>query len=437
MKKFNFKKWHSLRYNVAIKILLVIAILSSLLLIFLPLGLKNFFLEESYKTIERTQAGQSSNDTEMMPVDPDEVNYFPLLIVGDNLVLPNNYKQINPDFLNQSLNNTISQTESSQRYVYQSGNTTIYYVVKKNPNTALISYVYASYVNYYISTLDHQLLIIILIVVFLSLIVAIVLANSITKPLILISKKIKSIARDNWDDEISVTRKDEIGDIQFALEEMREHLKSQDKTQREMFQNISHDLKTPIMIIEGYTQSIIDGYVEDKELPEFIDSIMEEAKRLEKKVRSLLYINKIEQLSLEKRHFSEVDIDKVLNTVIASFKNSFPNIKFNLEITSQKLLSGTFDEWRVAIENIVDNMTRFAHTQINIHYHDDEIIIFNDGETIDDLTMSKLFEPYGVGTKSNFGLGLAITYKIVIMFGYHIFVRNVSNGVEFIIQKEK
>jgi len=416
--------------------MLVILILSSLLLIFIPLGLKNFFLEESYKTLERAQNGPNFSDSNMMPVNRKEVNHIQIMIQDGTIILPHNVRQVDSSFLNEALNYTNEQEEALARYVYQSDHTTIYYVVKKYQNSAIISYVYVTYVNHYIQSLYHQLLIIIIIIVILSLVIAAIIANSITNPLITISKKIKSISKNNWDDEISVTRKDEIGDIQNALEEMRYHLKSQDRHQREMFQNISHDLKTPIMIIEGYSQSIIDGFVQEDEIPEYIHSIMDEAKRLEKKVKSLLLINKIEQLSLQNREFEHLDAENLIQTVLHPFMKQFNQLRFTTTINSINPLVGTFDEWRIALENILDNMTRFAKQEINIIYQKDRIVIFNDGELIEDETMKKLFEPYGVGTKSNFGLGLAITYKILAMFDYDIQAKNVLNGVEFIINKK-
>ncbi len=437
MKKIRLFRRFSLRYNVALKILLLILILSSLILIFIPMGLKLFFLEESYKTIEKAQVGDivSEEDVELT-IDPKSVNHVPLFYQGLNVIFPSNVKDINKDFLEEAVYNMITQETQSERYVYESNTTTIYYVVKKGANYALISYVYVSYVNNLVDTLYRQLSIIIIIVVFISLIIAFFLASSITNPLITISKKIKSISKNNWDDEIKVTRKDEIGDIQESLEEMRNHLQIQDKNQREMFQSISHDLKTPIMIIEGYAQAILDGYIKDEEIIEYTNSIKEEANRLEKKVKDLLLINKLEQLSLQKRTYDDIDVLALIQKVITPFKKQFPGINFILEVNSSEPLKGTGEEWRIAIENIVDNMTRFAKTEIKITYDNNMLVIFNDGEAINEDTLKKLFTPFGVGNKSNFGLGLAITSRIIKMFGYHISAENVHNGVCFKIFKK-
>ncbi|MDF2700643.1 MAG: cssS [Haloplasmataceae bacterium] len=429
--KFN----KSIKSTVAIKFFIILIIIALIFYIIIPLGIKNYFVEEAYRTIEISQEGFNRN--QKMTFDPRTVNHITLTKQNNTFEFDIMAfdTQLDTDFITQSFKQISIQKAKKQRYLYEDEDKSIYYVISKNEDQVIISFVSSTYVDHYISTLYGQFNVIFTSVFIISLILALFISNNITKPLISISKKIKNISNNNWDEEIPITRQDEIGHIESSLEELRKSLKSKERIQQEMFQNISHDLKTPIMIIEGYSQLVIDGYVQSEELNETMGSIMEEAKRLEKKVKSLLYINKIDQLYSEKKVFSEVDVEELFNTVITPYKKQFGKINFEIELKNNDLISGLFDEWRVALENIIDNMTRFANKVIRVTYQEEAITIFNDGEHIDESKINLIFDPYGVGNRGNFGLGLAISKKIVNTFGYEICAKNISDGVIFEITK--
>ena len=97
---------------------------------------------------------------------------------------------------------------------------------------------------------------------------------------------------------------------------------------------------------------------------------------------------------------------------------------------------GDEEHWRVAIENIIENASRYAHTKIKIILKDKYLEIYNDGEHIDEQTIPDLFNPYVKGVKGQFGLGLSIVQKIMKMFGYQVTAINKDIGVSFIITKK-
>ena len=98
------------------------------------------------------------------------------------------------------------------------------------------------------------------------------------------------------DAELKLNRKDEIGELADALVAMRDELRKQEKTKEEMIHNISHDLKTPIATIKSYGESIKDGIYPYETLEKSVDVIIENADRLEQKVHSLLFMNRVEYL---------------------------------------------------------------------------------------------------------------------------------------------
>ena len=97
---------------------------------------------------------------------------------------------------------------------------------------------------------------------------------------------------------------------------------------------------------------------------------------------------------------------------------------------------GKDDYWRICIENIIENAARYVHHEIKIILKDQYLEIFNDGEPIDNSNPESLFQPYEIGHKGQFGLGLSIVYKTVTMYGYKVEAVNRVDGVSFIIQKK-
>jgi two-component system sensor histidine kinase CssS len=119
----------------------------------------------------------------------------------------------------------------------------------------------------------------------------------------------------------------------------------------------------------------------------------------------------------------------------------------NLEITKRDIhfevdlidseFKGDIEKWHVAIENVLENFLRYAESVISVVLNEGEIILFNDGEAIDEAIVGDILEPYVKGNKGKFGLGLAITNKTIQNYGYELEVKNVEGGVQFRISLRK
>ena len=236
--------------------------------------------------------------------------------------------------------------------------------------------------------------------------------------------------------ELNISRRDEIGEVAEALREMDLELQKQSREKQEMIQNISHDLKTPIATIRSYGESIKDGVYPYGSLEKSIDVIIEHADRLEKKVRSLIALNKMDYLLDDCPEGDTLNMNDVVDKVLLSLKVIRPEISFERECDRGVLFHGDEDPWRIVVENLVDNALRYADTVIRLELHPGELKVINDGQPISEDRLSKLFKPYEKGTDGQFGLGLSIVYKIVTTYGYRIAAENLANGVCFRIWKE-
>jgi two-component system sensor histidine kinase CssS len=233
--------------------------------------------------------------------------------------------------------------------------------------------------------------------------------------------------------ELHLNRKDEIGIVGDAIVHMNADIKKQEKAKEEMIHNISHDLKTPIALIKSYGQSVKDDIYPYGDKESSMDIILENANRLEHKVKMLLYLNRLDYLSSEdKKLDSFVMKDLIVRDIVPMQSLNDLDIVLDLD---ESTFVGNPDHWRVVIENIVDNASRYAKSVIKITVKDGNMTIFNDGEHIDSHQIQDLFDPYVTGVKGQFGLGLSIVKKTCQMYNYNVKAVNEENGVSFIFTK--
>ncbi len=245
--------------------------------------------------------------------------------------------------------------------------------------------------------------------------------------------KIDNIDNDKFNHNITFKSDDEINALANSLEDMRISLKEQEEYKNSMYQNISHDFKTPLTVIKSYIEAVEDG-VEDKD--QALSVIKDQTDKLEKKVYSLLYLNKLEYLKERKQDkYSAIEISDVINSSIEKFKYQRKDVKIMTSIDKSKF-TGTFDLWETIIDNILNNFIRYASKEIKITVKKNRIILYNDGPNIDDKLKEDLFNPFKKGIKGQFGLGLSIVKKTLLLLDYDIYIENNKKGVSFIIKKK-
>ena len=151
---------------------------------------------------------------------------------------------------------------------------------------------------------------------------------------------------------LKLNRKDEIGELADALVSMREELQKQEKTKEEMIHNISHDLKTPIATIKSYGESIKDGIYPYETLEKSVDVIIENADRLEAKVHSLLYMNRVEYLISQDNNGAVTNMKDVVEKVLLNIAVIKPDIR--IEVFDGRLdgdnAPGVFSDCEVVCE---------------------------------------------------------------------------------------
>lgn len=237
--------------------------------------------------------------------------------------------------------------------------------------------------------------------------------------------------KNNEPAELNVHRSDAIGEVADALTDMQAELARQSREKQEMVQNISHDLKTPIATIQSYGEAIKDGVYPYDTLEKSVDVIIEHADRLQKKVQSLIMLNKMDYLEDDGDEDVRTHMNPLVEKVMRDLSVIRPEIELLSDAESDVYFHGMEDPWRIVVENLIDNGLRYAKSHIRITLREDELCVINDGSSIAEEDLERIFHPYEMGTNGKFGLGLSIVHKVCTTYGYHVDAENLPGEVCF------
>lgn len=430
--------------------------ISILLTLLFPWTLRDFFTKEIYATIESAQtimlhsfANEVSRERWETAFSSKQlqniraVNHFVVMDKNEEIIP----SSLPVDFLNKVKMDVQKQKEDSQRYSGEIDDRKIFYVITKGylwgQDVFLVSYLWDSYREDLVQTLFKRLVFIMSLVFLFSWIPSLALAKYLSNPLVVLEKRVKKLAYSDWHEPIQLLRKDEIGRLGQTIEFLRSQLVRRDEVQQSFLQNVSHELKTPVMIIRSYTQAIKDGIYPKGDLERTVQVIEEEARRLEKCIHNLLYLTKLDYMTSHKLSREIIVFDKLIRDVVERIRWRRSEIDWRLELSPVKIM-GDIEKWRVVLENLFDNQVRYANNCIVISLKqlkdkdkDREIIIlhvWNDGPGIEPEIVDSIFEKFNKGLKGGFGLGLAIAHRIVFLHNAKIWVKNEDEGVSFFLE---
>lgn len=260
------------------------------------------------------------------------------------------------------------------------------------------------------------------------------LNKKVKEPLLLLSNAIESFAEGKTDKVIKYKGPREFEEICHSFNDMATKLHETEKKRvaaeqekQKMFADISHDLKTPITVIQCYAKAIADKKVNDKERSEYLDAICIKSNSLAELINSFSEYSK-----LERPDFTI----KTVNTNISEFARNYLIDKYNelefqgFELDIQIPDEGIFCqldafEMKRVFENIISNTVKYnaKGTLISFVLEKSEgscvIRIGDNGVGIPDELKEFIFNPFAMGDSSRSevngsGLGMAIAEKIVI-----------------------
>lgn len=404
---------------IAIIVIVIISLGMVLPRTLLPVYEENLYnyLNQSLNLLEKPENNRVDSEIAYIYIDNDK-NVF----VSSNLSDVINVKNVN-DILD-NINNHEGKFITLKK-VY-------YYYTDKTGGMSKIAITSDSYIN----SMRKEILKIILIVVGITFIIisllVLIWSNNLVNRVKKLKDKVDNINNDNYNHKMIYDYDDELYTLEVAIENMRVYLKEQEAYKNQMYQNISHDFKTPITVMKSYIEALEDG-IETKE--KVTEVVKEQLNKLEVKVHSLLYLNKLNYLKEEKEKLNDnCDVSKIIFASVDKFSPLRTDVKFSLDIDKKNtIFRGSNEMWEAIIDNILNNFMRYAKNKIKITVKNNKIILYNDGPNIDKDVLNNIFTPYEKGVRGVFGLGLSIVKKTLSFLNYDINIENEKNGVKFII----
>ena len=412
------------------KQLITITIVSLLIMVIsisivLPKSLEPFFEQTVYSYLKEPL--EVFENQAILNKENLDIAY---IISKDNTTyISSNYKEILKVDDYKELLNYVKDRQGS--FIYNSKK--YYYSKKLEKGNEVIAITTDNYIKMLRSDFLGIIIPIIVVTYIVILILLIFWSNYIVNRLEKLKVKIDNINNEKYNAKTKYKIDDEITLLDETIDEMKEIILSQEKYKSEMYQNISHDFKTPITVIKSYIEAYNDGIENHENVIKISD---EQIKKLEKQVKTLLELNKITYLQNSYKNDTKIKLLPIMESIIDKYKIIDSNINYKIICDKKEILyNGNEEIWDSIVNNIMSNAIRYAKKEIIITIKEDKVIFFDDGEKIEKEILDKMFEPYKKGKKGENGIGLSIVKRNCNLIGYGISAKNKKNGVEFIISK--
>lgn len=255
-------------------------------------------------------------------------------------------------------------------------------------------------------------------------------ANRITRPIQQITRASEAMAKGDYSQRVEVDAEDddEVANLGRAFNQMAQQVDRSTRAMRQLLANVSHELKTPLTSIQGYSQAMVDGVIEPEELSSAAGIVHQEAERMRSLVDDLLYLSQLEagqsSLTLER-----IDLDAAVAATANRFRYQAEaaGVEISLALAGDTVMA---DERRIeqVLANLLDNALRFATPGSEVALTTTRegawvsVQVHNTGEPIppDDLPniFDRFYQVDQARTRNGHsGLGLAIVRELVQAHG--------------------
>lgn len=302
--------------------------------------------------------------------------------------------------------------------------------------------------------------------IFFSIVLASIYSNLISKPLIKMNNVAKKMSNMDFEEKCESTSNDEIGNLantlnflssnlESALEDLRQKNKqleldiekerNLELMRKDFIASVSHELKTPIGIIEGYSEGIRDGIVNHEQAIVYLDTIIDESKKMGILVNNMLELSKLES-GVIKPKFEVFNINRLIKKVIHTLSINAEEKKLELkfiELTDYSYVKADIFKMEQVLTNLITNAIKYTPEnnliEVSIQKFNSffKISVINYGTSIESNEIDKLFNKFYRIDKArqrntnSTGLGLSIVKNILELHNCKFSLHNIKDGVEF------
>ncbi|MDR3259315.1 MAG: HAMP domain-containing histidine kinase [Fusobacteriaceae bacterium] len=276
---------------------------------------------------------------------------------------------------------------------------------------------------------------------FVGCLVSYIFAKKISQPLLGLTNIAQSISKSDFSNKFNGQNKDEVGELGRAINKMADNLennikeinnknlilkkdiereKKLEKLRKEFIANVSHELKTPISIIQGYAQGLLEGIVKDEDMDFYCNVIMEESVKMNNLVQELLLVSKMESAHIE-IHLEEIDYYPSIMEFIKKFSRDNKKITYSGPDKINVVCEETYIN-RV-MNNFVINALKYSTEDSEImievieEQDDYKIMVKNETDNLKTEDLSDIWTPFfrkdTARDRDGHGLGLSIVKGIL------------------------
>ena len=249
-------------------------------------------------------------------------------------------------------------------------------------------------------------------------------------PLQKLKNRAGELARRQFAGKLSIKTGDELEELAETFNEMAGQLAEYDRVQKAFFQKASHELKTPLMSVQGYAEALKEGVIPAAEREQSLDIIIRESQRMKALVDEFLYLSKMETLK-ETYTFEPVDLEDAVREAVHAVQSlAFDKrVTINTTVNPDKVaIKGDPEKIHRLLLNILGNALRHARHNVTISVDGTIITVEDDGPGFQSGEKEKIFAPFYHGENGGSGLGLTISRAIVEKHGGKISAGESSSG---------
>jgi signal transduction histidine kinase len=281
------------------------------------------------------------------------------------------------------------------------------------------------------------------------------ISRQITKPIRVLTKRSAEVAQGSLNADIHISTKDEIGELASSFTVMIARVKEQiDVIERErdevkhlqarnkvFFDNVTHELKTPLTTILGYAQILRDnGFTDQAFFDKGLKYIINESQRLNVMVADILEVT-VSSTPIQTFRFERVNVSNIIREACEdmSIKAGKYNIGIRYELEEMLYVQGDWNKLKEVFLNVLDNSVKYGNVNSIIQVQSFRlgdsvaILIRDEGEGIPEEALKHVFEPFyrdnGMNRteKGSAGLGLSIVKNTVEQHGGTVEMKSILN----------
>lgn len=275
---------------------------------------------------------------------------------------------------------------------------------------------------------QKRVLILIYTVTFLtSLILSLTLAMYFKRPIHRLLKATQELTQGNYQHHVQVKRDDELGDLSVQINHLSEILYQHEQSRRQWVADTSHELKTPLAVLQAQIEAIQDGI--RQATPQHLNAMMSQVETLKKLTQDLACLAEVDVQQLQ-CYFSNVDPWNIVLQEIENFKPTLEQANLSISVQGKgTVLNLDLHRFKQIMVNLLSNSQRYTQAGGTIHVHtaesENKWILYVDDSPLglSDEQLQRLGERFyrvddsRARTTGGTGLGLALSVKLAVAMG--------------------